>query len=108
MSLKCVANESGIGVDNGGPDEVAGLKAAGFDGVANRIGMHLEFGGDGADCPMLRVKVTPDAGTEFLVDHGSSLSTAMDRQNTSVWIEKAHAASTDAAVRLCWNWVTTR
>lgn len=101
--LECVSNESGVGIDDGWADKVARLKAAGFDGVANRIGMHAEFGGDGADLPMLGVKVAADAGAQFFADHARIPSAAQRGQEAAVGVEKIRDASADPATKRGWR-----
>ena len=45
------------------------MEAVGFNGVANRIRMNAQLAGDGADLPMLGVKVTANLNVGFWLDH---------------------------------------
>jgi hypothetical protein len=49
------------------------MEAVGFNGVSNGIRVNTQFSGDGADFPMLGVKVTANLNVGFWIDHlGSS------------------------------------
>ena len=51
-------------------DAAAGaLKRSALDGVAHGIGMDAQFAGDGADFPMLGVKVAANLSAGFRTDH---------------------------------------
>ena len=45
------------------------LNRSALDGVVNGIGMDAQFTGNGADFPMLGVKITANLGAGFGTDH---------------------------------------
>jgi hypothetical protein len=45
------------------------VEAVGFNGLPNGIGVNRQFSSDGADFPMLSVKVTANLGAGFWTDH---------------------------------------
>ena len=49
------------------------MEAVGLNGVADGIRMNAQFSGDGADLPMLGLKVTANLDVGFWADHLSSL-----------------------------------
>ena len=45
------------------------MEAVGFNGFANGIRVNAQFAGDGADLPMLGVKITANLDVRFWIDH---------------------------------------
>jgi hypothetical protein len=72
MLFQCEANERGIGIDNERSQWLRAFEPLAFDGVANSVGMDAQLTGDGADFPVLGLKVAPDLSTDFWADHERS------------------------------------
>jgi hypothetical protein len=73
------------------------METVGFNGVANRIGVDAEFSGDGADFPMLGVKVTADLNVGFWIDHLVSSGS----RNWWERIDETAAPAADGAAQEC-------
>ncbi len=69
MLVQGLADELQIGIGEGGAQGRAAVEALGLNGVANGIGVHAQFAGDGADFPMLGVKVAANLSTRFWTNH---------------------------------------
>ena len=97
MLVQGLANELQVGID----DRTAAaaeraLKRSRLDGVAHGVGMHAQFTGDGADFPMLGIKVAANLRAGFGTDHeiGSPSS-----WNAWKRINEAAAAAADPAAQ---------
>jgi hypothetical protein len=64
--------------------------------VTDSIGVNAQFSGDGADFPMLGVKVAADLHTGFWIDH---LGRSSARRNPWEGIDETAAAATDGAAQ---------
>lgn len=74
MLFEGLADERQIGLGEGCAHGRRAAETLAFDGMADGIGMNLEFGGDGADSPMLGKEVTSDQGAGFRADHAEDLT----------------------------------
>jgi hypothetical protein len=63
-------------LDDGWAQILTAMEAVGFDGLPHGILVNAQFAGDGADFPMLRVKVTTNLDVRFWIDH---LDVSLDR-----------------------------
>jgi hypothetical protein len=70
------------------------MKVIGFDGVANSVGVNAQLLCDGADFPMLGVKIAANLGAGFWADHGSASS---ETWNTWERVNPIAAAAADDA-----------
>src|SRR5450631_1028218 len=52
-----------------GPRQLRAFETLTLDGVVNGIGMDAQFTGNGADLPMLGVKITANPCAGFVTDH---------------------------------------
>ena len=59
-----------------GAHGLSAIEAIRFDGIANGIGVNVEFAGNGADFPVLGVKVSANLHARFRTDHVFSSSTS--------------------------------
>ena len=94
MSFQRVANELDVGIDDGGPQRLHTFEPLALDSVAHGIGMDVQFAGDGADLPMLGIKIAANLGAGFGSDH--------DRDSPSSWhawkrIDEAPSPAADPA-----------
>src|SRR5579859_8185097 len=69
MLVQGLPDERQIRVGQGGPQWLR-VETLRFNGVAHGVRMYAQFTGDGADLPMLGVKVTANLGSNFGADHG--------------------------------------
>jgi hypothetical protein len=69
MLVESLANELYVRVRDRGTHRLSTIEAVRFDGIADGIGMNIEFAGNGADFPVLGVKVTANLHAHFRADH---------------------------------------
>ena len=69
MLFESLSNERQIGIDNRTPQRLCALESFALDGVAHRVGMDPQFAGNGADFPMLGIKIAPNLRADFRTDH---------------------------------------
>ena len=62
-------NELHIGIGDTGTQRLGAVEVVRFDGIANGIGMNAEFSGNGADFPVLGIKITANLYVGFRADH---------------------------------------
>src|ERR1017187_9009242 len=94
MLIERLANKPNIRIDDGRTKRRCAVETLALDGIANGIGMNVEFTGNGADLPVLDVKVAANLRASFRTDHEmASLSW------WSAWegIDEASNAAADAA-----------
>ena len=96
MLIESLVNEPKVGIDDGRTQRLRAVKTLALDGMANRIGMYVQFTGDSADLPVLDVKVTANLRADFRADHETdSLS------SWSAWkrIDEPSHTTADAAAQ---------
>ena len=69
VPVEGLSNELHVGVGDRRAHRLSAIEAIRFDGIAHRIGMNVEFAGNGADFPVLGVKVTANLDARFRADH---------------------------------------
>jgi len=69
MLIERLVNEPKVGIEDGRTQWLCGVKTLALDGMANRIGMRVQFTDDGADLPMLDAKVAANLRAGFRADH---------------------------------------
>src|SRR3954447_8630716 len=94
MLLQCLADEAEPGIDDRGAERTRTAEALRFNGATDGVGMDSEFASDGADFPVLGVKVPANLGVSFGADH--------DEPSPPVWnarkrIDKASGSSANPA-----------
>lgn len=65
MSIKSLANEPKVGIDDGGTQRLCTIETVALDGMANGIGMNIQFTGNGADLPVFDVKAAANLRADF-------------------------------------------
>ena len=60
-----MADELDVGIDDGGTQRLHAFEPFALDGVAHGIGMDVQFAGNGADLPMLGVKIAANLRRGF-------------------------------------------
>jgi hypothetical protein len=71
-----LAHKLQIGIDDGWAQSLTAMEAIRFNGMTDGILVNAQLAGDGADLPMLRVKVTTNLYVRFWIDH---LDLSLDR-----------------------------
>jgi hypothetical protein len=94
MLLQHLAHKRQIRVDNGRPQRLSVLETFHFNGAPNGVGVDVEGLCNGADFPMLGVKIAANLYAGFGGDHPSSPSS----WNTWERIDEAAWPATDRAV----------
>ena len=69
MLIQSLANELQVGIDDRRTQLLAAMEAVGLNGVAHGIGVNAQFTGDGADFPMLGVKIAANLDARFWRNH---------------------------------------
>ena len=73
MLAEGLAHELHVRVRDTGAQRLSAVEAVRLDGIANGIGMNAEFSCNGADFPVLGVKITANLYVSFRADHLFSL-----------------------------------
>lgn len=69
MLFESLSNEPRVGIDDRAPQQLGISEPLTLDGVAYGIGMDPQFTGNGADFPMLSVKISSNLRAGFRTDH---------------------------------------
>ena len=69
MLIESLANKPDVRIDDGRTQRRCAVEALALDGVANGIGMNVQFTGNGADLPVFDVKVAANLRAGFRTDH---------------------------------------
>ena len=69
MLVQRLTYELYIGVCDAGTHRLSTIETIRFDGIADGIGVNVEFAGNGADFPVLGVKITANLHAGFRADH---------------------------------------
>ena len=70
--LQSQANEPDVGIGDRGAQRLRAFEALTLDGVAHGVWVDAQLCGNGADLPMLGVKVTSNLRADFVGDHEES------------------------------------
>lgn len=73
MLVQGLANKVHVRIGQARTKRLATMETFRFDGIANSIGMNVEFTRDGADFPVLGIKIAADLHACFGVNHLRSL-----------------------------------
>src|SRR5947208_1923239 len=78
MLLQSQANEPDVGIGDRGAQRLRAFEALTLDGVAHGVGVDAQLSGNGADLPMLGIKVASNLRADLVGDHeGSHLRRGM-------------------------------
>src|SRR6266849_5820914 len=69
MLIESLANEPNVGIDDGRAKWLCAVETLALNGIANGIGMNVQFTGNGADLPVFNVKVAANLRAGFRTDH---------------------------------------
>jgi hypothetical protein len=74
MLLQRLTDEADVGIGHGRPERLHVFETFAFNGVANGIGMDIQFSCDRADLPVFGIKITADLSACFGINHLSGLT----------------------------------
>ena len=72
MLIESLANKPNVRIDDGRTQRRCAVEALALDGMANGIGMNVQFTGNGANLPVFDVKVAANLCAGFRTDHDTT------------------------------------